>query len=372
MNTRVVILKFSALALSLCMAASTVAFGEGRSAEKILEEYKALEASRPDTAKRKTPRALQEARSKRQKALSRRAALALELYRVDPQNEQVPKIMSARWDYRLNDPNPKKLAELATELDGVLAKSMSEPLLKEAAFAKASLALQRNTRNPEASLTDIDAFIKRDTTDERGALLLYNLASRVSNPERQAALSKRLTEEYPKSSYAEEIKENASAKADVDSPVQSEGVGKPFELAFEDAITGNPVSVQRLKGKVVVIDFWATWCPPCVAEMPKMKELYQKYRRQGVEFIGVSLDQPRDAGGYDKLVEFVSSREIPWPQFYQGGSFNGGFTQAWDIRAIPTVFLVDAEGKLANIKARGKLEELIPKYLEKSKKGAKR
>ena len=68
----------------------------------------------------------------------------------------------------------------------------------------------------------------------------------------------------------------------------------------------------------MVIDFWATWCGPCVAEMPKMKELYAKYRDKGVEFIGVSLDQPKEQGGLDKLKKFVKENEIAWPQYYQG------------------------------------------------------
>ena len=86
---------------------------------------------------------------------------------------------------------------------------------------------------------------------------------------------------------------------------QRESVGKPFDLEFTDAVSGSKVSMRKLKGKVVVVDFWATWCGPCVAEIPRMKELYAKYRNEGVKFIGVSLDEPRERGGLDSLKKFV-------------------------------------------------------------------
>ena len=372
--SRVMIRKCGVAALTAWLALATVVLAEGRSASKILDEYNAIEVPKLEATKRKTARALQDARSKRVKALNRRATLALELYKSDPENEQLPKIMTERWESRLNDPSPKKVAELSSELDGVLAKVKNEALLKEAAFTRATVVLRKSSTTPEAAQAAVDDFIKRDDKDERGALLLYNLADQTPDPARQEAIYKRLTDSYPKSSYAEEVKENAASRSERDSSPQGEAIGKPFNLAFNDALSGNPVSIPALKGKVVVIDFWATWCGPCVAEMPKMRELYAKYRKKGVEFIGVSLDQPREDGGYEQLVEFVTSNEIPWPQFYQGDSFKGEFTRSWEIRGIPTVFLVDADGKLVSTKARGRLDELIPKYLEKAKsrKGIKK
>ena len=126
------------------------------------------------------------------------------------------------------------------------------------------------------------------------------------------------------------------------------------------------MSIKALKGKVVVIDFWATWCGPCIAEMPKMKELYAKYKDKGVEFIGVSLDQPKEKGGLDKLKEYVKKNDIQWPQYYQGNFWQSAFSSSWGINSIPTMFIVDAEGKLASVHARGRLDELIPDLLKKA------
>jgi hypothetical protein len=96
-----------------------------------------------------------------------------------------------------------------------------------------------------------------------------------------------------------------------------------------------------------------------------MKELYAKYRDQGVEFIGVSLDQPKEQGGLDKLKNYVKQNGIEWPQYYQGNGWNSEFSKSWGINSIPAMFVVDQEGKLFSVEARGKLEKLIPELLKK-------
>jgi thiol-disulfide isomerase/thioredoxin len=352
-------------ALGATLVAATAALADGRPAETILQEYNAIVIPSADAPKGKGRSAELELRTKRAKALNRRSELALELYRAESDHPQVAKMMAARWEHRLED--SKKAGEVKLEVDNVLSKSKNADLLTEASFAKANLALLKNSRNPEAAMPAIDDFIQRSPKDQRGATLLHKVASHMVSIDRQTKILARLADAYPDSPYAGEIKEiRAAAAANSGSP--DSAVGKPFELEFVDAISGNKVSMRSLKGKVVVIDFWATWCGPCVAELPKMKALYAEYKAKGVEFIGVSLDQPQSEGGYDKLVEFVGQNGITWPQYYQGNAWKSEFSKAWGINSIPAVFFIDADGKLVTTKARGKLEQLIPEYLEKAKK----
>ena len=185
---------------------------------------------------------------------------------------------------------------------------------------------------------------------------MFMAAMSVSDAKTKTTLEDRILKEYPDSRYTPMIK---GARR------QRESIGKPFELEFTDAVSGSTISMGSLKGKVVVVDFWATWCGPCVAEMPTMKKLYQKYHGQGVEFLGISLDQPKEQGGLDALKKFVKEKEIPWPQYYQGKGWQSDFSSSWGINSIPSMFVVDQEGKLVSVEARGNLEKLIPSLLAK-------
>jgi peroxiredoxin len=98
------------------------------------------------------------------------------------------------------------------------------------------------------------------------------------------------------------------------------------------------------KGKIVLLDFWATWCPPCRAEVPNLVEAYQKFHAQGFEVLGVSLDQP-NAG--TTLTKFTEQTKMAWPQVYDGKFWQAAVAVQYGIQSIPRPILVDGDtGKI--------------------------
>ncbi|HZY86294.1 MAG TPA: TlpA disulfide reductase family protein, partial [Gemmataceae bacterium] len=85
---------------------------------------------------------------------------------------------------------------------------------------------------------------------------------------------------------------------------------KPLDIKYT-SVDGRAVDLSKLRGKVVLVDFWATWCGPCVAELPNVRAVYDRYHAQGFEVVGISLDHSRD-----KLAEYVKEKQVPWPQVF--------------------------------------------------------
>jgi thiol-disulfide isomerase/thioredoxin len=323
-------------------------------AKALLETYQSTKPAPFDRAKQQD-RTYVEAYMKDYQAVQlKKADLARDFADKFPDDPETSKLLFQRW-MLLRGTGAEGLKKVVAETDQYLEK---HPDALDPLFARAMTHLAVDPKDA-ATAQAVERFIKAAPKDQRGGQLLAMMAERESNKEKRAALSQRLLAEYPDSPAAEQ------AKGEIK---QAEGVGKPFELSFTDAISGKPITMKDLRGKVVVIDFWATWCGPCIAEMPHMKEIYAKYKDQGVEFVGISLDQPEDKGGLTALKKYVADNGIGWPQYYQGKFWDGEFSRSWGILAIPQMFVVDQAGNLADSSARGKLEEIIPALLAKGRK----
>ncbi|MCE9520213.1 MAG: TlpA family protein disulfide reductase [Verrucomicrobia bacterium] len=136
-------------------------------------------------------------------------------------------------------------------------------------------------------------------------------------------------------------------------------IGETLTLKFVDS-HGKSVDLAKLKGKVVLIDFWATWCGPCVAEVPNVVKTYNALHSKGFEIIGISLDSDKAA-----LTKFTKEKGMPWPQYFDGKGWKNSMATKFGIHSVPTMWLVDKEGKLANTHARGGLEAEVEKLLAK-------
>jgi len=144
-------------------------------------------------------------------------------------------------------------------------------------------------------------------------------------------------------------------------------IGKPFPEFSVTGFDGKPLAVSDYKGKVVLIDFWATWCGPCIGELPNVKKTYAKHHDKGFEIIGISLDSDKD-----KLTEFLAKNEIGWRQFFDGGGWKNKLAVEYSVQSIPATYLLDGEGKIIGSNLRGEeLEAAVEKALKKDTKEAK-
>lgn len=161
---------------------------------------------------------------------------------------------------------------------------------------------------------------KKDTTDETQAV-----ASNSQEPVELVAQAE------------ETVQVPINVKPAPDENTIAEGHAFPT-LEFA-SLRGGQINLASLKGKVVLIDFWATWCGPCRRTMPDLVETYREYHDQDFEIIGISLDEDRS-----QLEQYMQDMEITWPQYFDGLGWNNKVAKRFGVRGIPHVVLVDKNG----------------------------
>ena len=132
-------------------------------------------------------------------------------------------------------------------------------------------------------------------------------------------------------------------------------IGMPVPDFFATDLDGNRISLQDYRGKVVLLDFWVFWSPPCVVKMPDIKQIYDTYKDEGFDIIGVNLDDEEVI-----LQNYVKENSIPWRQIFDQGAGENSLALQYGIGDIPEMWLIDREGRLITHKARGAdLERLV-------------
>ncbi len=168
------------------------------------------------------------------------------------------------------------------------------------------------------------------------------------DPAKGVDILKRIMVDYPKTEVASEL---GPVIAQLEAQMAAESalaVGRVFPALGDPDLEGKPIDLSAYKGKVVLIDFWATWCGPCVAELPNVKAAYDKYHAKGFEIIGISLDKDRDA-----LTGFLKENPMGWRQYFDGLGWKNKVSTRFGVDSIPATFLLDGEGRIVAKNLRG-------------------
>ncbi|MDE0685947.1 MAG: redoxin domain-containing protein [Candidatus Poribacteria bacterium] len=205
--------------------------------------------------------------------------------------------------------------------------------------------------------------------DLQAHFVLSMMLEMANQGEEVLSVFEKLEEQYPDNYYilgklAQIHEELGNAKLAAEyrkkAAPMSELVGEVVPDFSATDLDGKPISLQQYRGKVVLLDFWAVWCGPCLGEMPNVKRVYDTYKDQGFDIIGVSLDTDEA-----RLRNYLKENDIQWRQIFSGQKWESPLAQKYHIRSIPAPCLIARDGTLISSKAKGvKLEQLVVDALQ--------
>lgn len=260
------------------------------------------------------------------------------------------------------------LALLLTSSQRAFTADATAELKTLVAKVRSDIAAGKTTETALADdLKQFDALLAEHKGEKTDAVarILYMKATLYSevfqNQTKADALLQQLKTEFKGTQLVAALEKQETEAAAAKQRQAALAVGSVFPDFNEKDVTGQPLSIASHKDKVVLIDFWATWCGPCRGELPNVIATYNKHHAQGFDIIGVSLDQDQA-----KLTDFTKSMKMPWPQFFDGQGWNNKLAVKYGIESIPATFLLDGNGKIIGKDLRGdELEQAVSVALAK-------
>ncbi|GAB4401544.1 MAG: hypothetical protein OHK0053_24370 [Microscillaceae bacterium] len=229
----------------------------------------------------------------------------------------------------------------------------------EAKYPEPGAAMQEEYQQiQEKSVAEIKKLI-----EAIGPSIVALRAASVLDPETEfeylETLSQKMKKSLPNSRYTQQLERKVQVLAEQRQATAHLAVGKPApEINLLDR-NGQNIALSSLKGKLVLIDFWASWCVPCRRENPNVVKVYDRYKNQGFEIYGVSLDRNREA-----WLKAIAEDQLTWLHVFDGSS---EAAQTYAVQAIPATFLIGKDGKILAKNLRGAaLEAKIAEVLAKS------
>jgi peroxiredoxin len=144
------------------------------------------------------------------------------------------------------------------------------------------------------------------------------------------------------------IQQGASMQRSRITALRKLGIGKPAAAIAAVTSEGTHITLDTFKGKVLLLDFWASWCKPCRQEMPNVKGVYNDFHGKGFEILGISLDVRED-----DFKRYVEEQDISWPQVFDGNGWNSPVGRLYAVNSIPSTFLLDRNGAIRYRNLRG-------------------
>lgn len=251
------------------------------------------------------------------------------------------------WDTYLN-----KIKEFGNKCDSL--QTIFEGFKKESKFRSASEA----NKKIEAYKKEGQAEIKNYLQSHNPVIAAYVNYSYAAQQTLDATGSKQqydaLTADAQKTIYGRMLAERVSR-------LEAATSGKPAPDFTLNDPQGNPITFSKVKGKLKIVDFWASWCGPCRLNNPKVKEIYNEFKDKGLEIIGVSLDT--DAKRWKEAIE---KDGLPWIHVSSLQGWKCPVASSYGVSMVPALFVIDSNNKIITTGLKGdELKNFIAKYLNK-------